>query len=74
MLRHAGAEGVRGQRILAAQQLEILRRDRQVQDAFFCAYGAVALRQLVEIDTRAKPDAAAVTPALTQFQHRRRSR
>ena len=63
VLRDAGLEGVGGQRSLAAQQRELLDRDRQVQDALFGADRTVALRQQIEIDPDPKPYPAAVATA-----------
>src|SRR5207302_2910495 len=69
VLCHAGAEGVGGQRVLAAQQFEMLRLDRQMEDALLRANRAVALRQQVQIDLRAEAYPAAMAAALTSFQH-----
>src|SRR5215468_12572244 len=73
VLRHAGAEGVHRERVLAAQQLEIFRHRRQMENALLGAYRAAALRQPVQIDLGAETHAAAVASALTLFEHRRHS-
>jgi len=43
MLGHAGAEGIGRQRVLAAQQFEILQHDGKMEDALLRADGAIAL-------------------------------
>ena len=43
VLGDAGTEGIGGQRVLAAEQFEILRRYRQMEDALLRADGAAAL-------------------------------
>jgi hypothetical protein len=43
VLGHTRTECIGGQRVLAAQQFEILRCHRQVEDALLCADGAIAL-------------------------------
>src|SRR5581483_9065217 len=69
VLRHAGAEGVGGQRGLALQQREIGEVGDQVENPLLGADRAVALRQAVEIDARAKAHPAAMAAAFTGFQH-----
>ena len=69
MLGHAGAEGVGRQRVLAAQQFEIFRRDGEVEDALLRADGATALLQQIQIDPGAEADSAAMAAALTVFKH-----
>jgi hypothetical protein len=49
VLGHAGAECKGRQRILAAQQFEILRRDGKMKDALLRTDRATALRQQVQI-------------------------
>jgi quercetin dioxygenase-like cupin family protein len=69
VLRDAGAEGVGGQRCLAAQQLEIGGEGRQMQDALLGADAAAALRQKVQVDTGSKPYSAAVAATFAGLQH-----
>jgi hypothetical protein len=69
MLRHASLEGVDRQGILAVQQLEIRRKDREMQNSLLDANGATTLRQLVQIDPGAEPHLAAVTASFASFQH-----
>src|SRR5215471_7048414 len=69
MLRDTGLECVDGQRILALQQLEILDRHWQMQNALLGAYRAVALRQEVQIDPCPETHSAAMAAALGLLQH-----
>lgn len=69
MLRDAGAEGVRLERGLAAQQLEVGRIDAQQQDALLGADRAAALGQAVEVHLGAKPHLAAMASAFSCLKH-----
>jgi hypothetical protein len=69
MLRHAGFEGVDRQGVLAAQQLKIDRKDREMENPLLGAHGATALRQKVQIYPRSEPHLAAVTATFSGFQH-----
>src|SRR6516225_6239082 len=69
VLGHAGAKGIGRQRVLAAQQFEILRSHGEVEDALFRADRAIALRQQVQIDPRAEAHSAAMAAALAVFKH-----
>ena len=69
MLRHAGAEGVDSQRVLAAQQLKIGREDRQVENPLLGTNTAATLRQEVQIDPGAEPYSAAVAATFAGFKH-----
>src|SRR4029079_12544681 len=64
VLRDVGIERVGRKVILAAEQLKLLPRHDEVEDALFAANGAVAFRDLVEIGSNAETHAPAVTPAL----------
>src|SRR5207248_9726285 len=72
VLRDAGAEGIGRQRVGAAQDVEPLAQNRQMQNALLCANRAVALTDhgLLQIDTDAKPHPAAVATALVSSEHR----
>ena len=69
MLGHDGAECVGRQRVLAAQQVEILRLDGKVEDALLRADGTIALRQQVQIDPGTEADSAAMAAAFTVLKH-----
>jgi hypothetical protein len=67
VLRYAGPEGVDRQGGLAAQQLEIDREDREMQNPLLRANSATTLRQKVQIDPCAEAHLAAVTAAFSGF-------
>src|SRR5215471_20207380 len=69
VLGHAGAKRIGRQRVLAAQQFEILRRHGEVKDALFRADRAIALRQQVQIDAGAEAHSAAMAATLSVFKH-----
>src|SRR5579872_1844381 len=68
MLRRAGVEAVGGKRILAADELELLRRHNQMQKAFFPADRAVAVSDARELGCHAKAHAAAMTATFKGLQ------
>jgi hypothetical protein len=67
VLRYASLKGVDRQSILALQQLEIRRKDREMQNSLLGANGATTLRQKVQIDPCAEAHLAAVTAAFPDF-------
>src|ERR1041385_5431283 len=72
VLRHSGAEDVGRHLVGAAQDIQPLARDGQMQNALLCADRAVAFADngLFEIDLDAEPHPPAMTPALIAFEHR----
>jgi hypothetical protein len=69
MLRHTGLEGVNRQGVFATQQLEIDRKDREMENPLLGAHGATALRQKVQVYPGTESHLAAVTTAFSDFQH-----
>ena len=69
VLSHAGGKSVDGQRVLAAQQFEIRREDREVENPLLRANTATALRQEVQIDPGTKPHSAAMAATFAGFKH-----
>jgi len=67
VLGDAGVECVGGQIVLAAHELELLRRHDQMQEAFLCAHRAIAISDAVKFRRHAKTHAAAVAAALHGF-------
>ena len=67
-----GVELVGGQIVLAADELEALRRHDQVQNSFLDADRAIAIDHRREIGRDAEAHAAAMAPTLHGRQHRRR--
>lgn len=68
VLGHAGFEGVDRQRILAAQQLEISWKGRQVEYPFLGADAATTLGQHIQINPGAEPHPPAVATAFSNFK------
>src|SRR5437016_3916361 len=71
VLCRPGIELVRGQLVLAAQQLEAFRRHDQMQNSFLGAYRAVAIAHGCKIGRDAEPHAAAVAAAFHGPEHPR---
>jgi hypothetical protein len=69
VLRHPGAKGVDGQRILASQQFEIGGMHREVKDPLLRTYTATTLRQAIQIHLGAEPYLAAMATSFPGFKH-----
>src|SRR5580692_7380976 len=69
VLRGVGIELVDREVLLSLQQLELLRRHDQVQDALFCADRAVALEQPRQIGAHPEAHPAAMAAALVDLDH-----
>jgi hypothetical protein len=71
VLRRAGVEPIGRHLAFAAQQLEILRGDSNVQYPFLCADRAVAFadRRRCQIGPDAAPDPSAMAAAFVSLKH-----
>src|SRR5262245_66297450 len=66
-----GVELVRRQLVLAADELELLRRHDQMQKSFLGAYRAVAIGHACKIGRDAEPHPSAVASAFHGLEHGR---
>jgi len=68
MFCRAGVEPIGGERVLAADKLELLRRHNQMQKAFFATDRAVAVGDPRQVRCHAKAHAATMTTAFKGLQ------
>src|SRR5262249_33080431 len=66
-----GVELIRRQLVLAADELELLRRHDQMQKSFLAAYRAVAIGHTCKIGRDAEPHPSAVASAFHRLEHGR---
>src|ERR1700730_13313893 len=69
VLRRVGVELVGREFRLAPQQLELLRRDDQMQDALLCAHRAVAFEECRQVGSHAELHLTAMAATLIGFHH-----